>query len=113
MYRQSVADRLKPHDRKRSEEFRLENPGLKRKSNIARKHGEIRATPAWANIEKINQIYRLARDMEQRDGVKRHVDHVVPLRHQLVCGLHVHNNLEILTALENMQKHNRFEVCDG
>jgi len=32
----------------------------------------------------------------------------VPLRHPLVCGLHVPANLQVLTAEQNRLKHNSF-----
>jgi hypothetical protein len=36
-----------------------------------------------------------------------HVDHVIPLRHPLVCGLHAHTNLRVVPALVNLKKGNR------
>lgn len=62
------------------------------------------ATPPWANKQAINKIYREAKEK----GLT--VDHVIPLRGELVSGLHVEYNLELLTQAENDRKGNKFEV---
>jgi hypothetical protein len=79
-----------------------------RARNITRKHGQALATPAWADFRAINAVYAQAKALESADGIARHVDHEIPLKHPMVCGLHVHNNLRVLTALDNMRKHNSF-----
>lgn len=61
---------------------------------------KIKATPKWANLDLIKEIY------DNAEGC--HVDHIVPLNHPLVCGLHVEYNLQYLTPLENLQKGNKF-----
>lgn len=67
------------------------------------------ATPSWANIEAIKSMYRLSRKISLETGVLHHVDHVIPLQSEFVCGLHVQNNLSIIPATENWKKHNSFE----
>lgn len=66
------------------------------------------ATPSWANLDKIKELYVLAQQLELETGVKYHVDHIIPLTHPLVCGLHVENNLQVITAEENLSKGNKF-----
>jgi hypothetical protein len=68
-----------------------------------------RATPSWANEGAIRAIYSQARALSIRDVIKYHVDHVIPLKHDLVCGLHVETNLEIIPAIDNLLKSNRWE----
>lgn len=65
------------------------------------KAAKIRRTPIWADLLKIRDIYNKC-----PEGY--HVDHEIPLQGNLVCGLHVETNLQYLTALENMQKGNRY-----
>lgn len=66
------------------------------------------AVPQWADKSKIREIYACARRMTAETGVMHHVDHIVPLSGSNVCGLHVDNNLTVITGAENMRKSNRF-----
>ena len=109
-YRQDNAARLAVYGRAKGKRYRENYPSQIRMRNISRKHGVKQATPVWANMDAMNKIYIEAGRLQKLDGIERHVDHVVPLKHPLVCGLHVPANLEILSAVENMKKHNRFDV---
>jgi len=60
--------------------------------------------PSWANHEKIKAFYMEA----ERTGMT--VDHIIPLRGQLVSGLHVENNLQLLPGSVNYSKGNSFKV---
>lgn len=69
----------------------------------------LNRTPAWADLQKIREIYAQARAMSEMLGEVWHVDHVVPLRGRKVSGLHVHTNLQIMPGIDNQKKINKFE----
>ena len=71
------------------------------------------ATPAWADRRAIAGIYTEARHLTLTTGIKHSVDHVIPLKGRLVCGLHVETNLAILSLTQNSQKHNAFDRDNG
>lgn len=73
-------------------------------NNVAERNAKIlKATPSWANREKIKEIYKTC-----PEGY--HVDHIIPLQGDKVSGLHVENNLQHLPASENISKSNKWEV---
>lgn len=74
----------------------------------ARRGWLARACPLWADHEAIAAIYRMRDRMTEESGVQHHVDHIIPLKSKFVCGLHVHNNLQVMPAVENISKRNSF-----
>lgn len=66
------------------------------------------ATPAWANDFFIEEAYDLARRRTEATGFEWQVDHIVPMTHPLAQGLHVENNLQVIPAVENRSKSNRY-----
>jgi hypothetical protein len=56
--------------------------------------------------------YLEAQRLTLETGVEYVVDHIVPLAHQLVCGLHNDANTRVVTAEENARKHNSFSIED-
>jgi 5-methylcytosine-specific restriction endonuclease McrA len=68
------------------------------------------ASPPWLTAEhklQIREMYLAARRLTRDTGIKHVVDHIIPLRSEVVCGLHVPWNLQILTHIENSSKSNR------
>jgi hypothetical protein len=70
------------------------------------------ATPTWLTPEQLTEIrnfYSRASNLSKESGIRHHVDHIIPLTHPEVCGLHVPSNLQVLTESENTRKKNKFD----
>lgn len=81
--------------------------------NSQRRAQKIQATPSWLSaieLAKIQEMYDVAIAKSKQTGIKHHVDHVVPLKNGVVCGLHVPWNLRVITAVDNIFKSNKMEV---
>lgn len=106
--RKAAERRAMPGHQEKQREYtnawRRNNPGKASAQVSLRRARRINATPAWANLDKIRSIY------SQAVATGMTVDHIIPLSHPLVCGLHVECNLQLLTAQENSRKGNSFVV---
>lgn len=82
------------------------------KANAAKRRAmKIEATPKWLSKDHLNEIYelyRLAKELAwlNQDGKPFHVDHIIPLQGDNVCGLHVPWNLQLLPWKDNLKKSN-------
>ena len=68
---------------------------------------KLKATPIWANEFFIEEIYNLAKLRTRHLNFPWHVDHIVPLQSNKVCGLHVEHNLQVIPGMDNFSKNNR------
>lgn len=80
---------------------RKEKPWIHRAMTAKRRAAKRRAIPKWVDKQKIKEIYA-----NTPEGCA--VDHIVPLISDFVCGLHVHDNLQYLTVMENACKSNKW-----
>lgn len=80
----------------RSRNYAKERPAENRERSNAARYMSTRV-PAWADRKAIQEFYRNC-----PPGMV--VDHVLPMKGKHVCGLHVLENLQYLTPLENSVK---------
>lgn len=93
--------------RETSKQWRKNNPGKVNANTATRYVVKKHAIPKWANIKEIELIYEQAYIRTKETNVKYVVDHIVPLRGKMVCGLHAETNLRVITEVENSIKRNR------
>jgi hypothetical protein len=68
-----------------------------------------RATPVWADRAAIRLIYEKCALLNRRyPGTGFVVHHVIPISHPQVCGLHVADNLKIVSRLMKKKLGRRF-----
>lgn len=89
--------------------FAKDNPDWKAAHCAKRRAKKKQAQPVWANEKYIGTFYTLAKEEESRLGTKVVVDHIIPLQHPDVCGLHCEYNLQLLTQSDNCRKGNNFD----
>lgn len=63
-------------------------------------------TPKWADRSAIKKIYDCARELREQTGTNIEVDHIIPLRGKNVSGLHIAENLQISSGMQNRMKFN-------
>jgi len=97
--------------RARQTAYRAANPIKARHWRMTRIATQLRAVPPWADLEMVAKAYEAADFLMMVTGDWYEVDHIVPLRgaigrKQVVCGLHVSDNLQVLPMSENRRKSN-------
>jgi hypothetical protein len=76
---------------------------------------KLQATPKWTTKEhkkEMQALYIEANRITKETGARHHVDHIVPLQGENVCGLHLPCNLRIILGSENESKNNRVREED-
>ena len=76
----------------------------------ARRRKHRQATPPWLSRRhktEMRALYQAAITLTKTTGEQYVVDHIIPLRSDVVCGLHVPWNLRVITQEENLRKSNK------
>lgn len=112
--RQAVIARAaaRPTEEKRrlQAEYKNRNVDVVRADTSVRKRRHREATPKWltpAERLQMRDLYLQARKLTELTRERYVVDHIVPLRGEEVCGLHVPWNLRVITQEENLKKSNK------
>jgi 5-methylcytosine-specific restriction endonuclease McrA len=99
--------------RLQGKEWFKNNAGIAKAKRARRRAAELNATPDWLTAihkAQIAEYYEVATALETQTGIKHHVDHIIPLKAKIASGFHVPWNLQVLTATENLRKHNSYEL---
>lgn len=109
-------DKIKDKKYAKDKEWRDKNKHIINSFTAKRRVIKLQRMPKWLTKEQKKQIkvmYTLATSLNKSTGVQWHVDHIIPLQGKTVSGLHVPENLQVISATENMKKRNKFEDTDG
>ena len=101
-----------------NKKWRAENRDAVNASGAKRRAAKLQRTVAWANLDAIKEVYKDCEEINLAAKTagcteKFVVDHEIPLQGELVSGLHIEYNLQIVTHKENCSKHNNFEPLTG
>ena len=89
------------------------NPGATSAAARFRKHAKKQRTPKWLTKDDLwmmREAYALAALRTKMLGIVYEVDHIIPLQGDLVSGLHVPLNLQVIPQKLNRAKWNHFQV---
>lgn len=97
--------------RKACKEYRDSNKSKTTYWASKRRASKVNATPPWLTEEQesfIHSVYSFRYRISGVVGREYHVDHIVPLQGENVCGLHVPWNLQVIPAKDNISKSNTY-----
>lgn len=80
--------------------------------NARRRADKLNATPKWLSKEQLAHIkcyYETARHLSEVWNLQMDVDHIIPLKGKIVCGLHVPWNLQVMEHKANISKSNKVD----
>ena len=120
-----IAAYNRAYEKKNKEKIRIRrraylqnNQEKKNAKNAEYRTNKLQRIPSWANLTAIKEIYIDCSEINLAAKLagcteKFVVDHIIPLQAKRVSGLHVENNLQIITNYENCSKNNKFDPLRG
>ena len=101
--------------RKRKEysaDYTRKNSAAANVKSTKRRVRKLECTPDWLDVEYESlfmiEIHSLSIMRKLSTGFGWHVDHMVPLTSNKVCGLHCSDNLQLIPAFDNLSKGNAY-----
>jgi hypothetical protein len=104
------AERNESKVKKARKKWKEENIGKVKADKARQKERVAQATPKWLSslqLAAMEHAYFMADLRTQCLDDYYHVDHIIPIRGENVCGLNVPWNLEVIRASENLSKGNK------
>ena len=108
----SFCEKVKERNKVRSKKHYRENKHRYLHKYSERRARKLQATPNWlteGQKDQIRRIYKVREKVSVKTEVEHHVDHIVPLQGENVCGLHVPWNLRVIPKPLNLSKGNKHE----
>lgn len=89
-------------------EYCRKHKGLRNHRDALRRASGKGEIPPWFSEGPVLALYEYAQALQESTGDLYQVDHIHPLKHFRVCGLHCLSNLQVIPAKQNKRKKNRF-----
>jgi hypothetical protein len=105
-------DKVRKSNRLACKKWAANNKDMVNARAAKRRAIKLKALPKWLTkeeLEQIKELYLIAEMFKLYTGEEYHVDHIVPLQGENVCGLHVPWNLQVIPAKENLSKSNKLQ----
>lgn len=112
IYKENNLEKVRKSNRLACKKWALSNKDMVNARSAKRRAAKLQALPKWltkAEHEQIKEFYEIAEMFKLYIGEEYHVDHIIPLQGENVCGLHVPWNLQVIPAKENLSKSNKLQ----
>lgn len=103
-WRERHPENVARYNAKAGAKWTQNNRGRRNAITAARRASLRQRMPAWADRSAILVFYETAARLTRETGIPHEVDHIIPLRGSAVSGLHVAENLQIITRRANRSK---------